>query len=285
MGLPRCQTALLLCLLTTCALASSETGSSSTADDAADTDGPMRSFLLSISMIGVSEIGDKTFLIAALMAMRYQRMLVFSASASALFLMTILSGLVGRTFTSLVPQRYTQFMAGILFLIFGYKLTLEGLAMSRDMGVEEELAEVEEEIAVRDFNKNMGHVESGGAPGNESSKNVFLQNAALKSICNKVMDLVAYVFSPVWVQIFSMVFLGEFGDRSQISTIAMASGSDYWFVIFGAIVGHAICTGLAVIGGKMLASKISMRTVTLGGAFSFFIFAILYIREAFINPN
>ncbi|SCU84867.1 LADA_0D04302g1_1 [Lachancea dasiensis] len=277
MGLLRKST-FILCALASVALAADQEFSG---DEGEVKDGPMRSFLLSISMIGVSEIGDKTFLIAALMAMRYPRMLVFSASAGALFLMTILSGMVGRTFTSLVPQRYTQFVAGILFLVFGYKLTLEGLAMSKDMGVEDELAEVEEELAVKDLNKNMGHVEGGGSATSDASHSVW---KGLNSLYDKVMELASKVFNPISLQIFGMVFLGEFGDRSQISTIAMASGSDYWFVILGAIVGHAICTGVAVVGGKMLASKISMRTVTLGGAFSFFIFAILYVGEAFVNP-
>ncbi|CUS24482.1 LAQU0S16e02696g1_1 [Lachancea quebecensis] len=264
--------------LATASVAAQENEGTDTAPDS-----PTKAFFFSISMIAVSEIGDKTFLIAALMAMRYPRLLVFTASASSLFLMTILSGLVGRTFTSWIPESYTHFLAGILFLVFGYKLTLEGLAMSKDMGVEEELAEVEEEIAVQDLNKNMKDVE-GGEPIRESSKN-YSKNSAVTKFANKVMDLGAYIFTPVWVQIFSMVFLGEFGDRSQISTIAMASGSDYWFVIWGAVVGHAFCTALAVVGGKMLATKISMRTVTLGGALSFFVFAVMYIREAFLSPN
>ncbi|SCU94887.1 LANO_0E08548g1_1 [Lachancea nothofagi CBS 11611] len=281
MGLLR-RTAVPLLFFSALVLATTNEDASDGEDEAHH---PMKSFLLSISMIGVSEIGDKTFLIAALMAMRYTRLLVFSASATALFIMTILSGIVGRTFTSMVPQRYTQFMAGILFLVFGYKLTLEGLAMPKDMGVEEELAEVEEEIAVKDINKNNNQAESGGSQAMDMTKNPLKKYPFLNRFFTKATELSAFIFTPVWIQIFTMVFLGEFGDRSQISTIAMASGSDYWSVIWGAIVGHAICTGIAVVGGKMLASKISMRTVTLGGAFSFFIFAVLYVREAFLNPN
>jgi putative Ca2+/H+ antiporter (TMEM165/GDT1 family) len=56
-----------------------------------------------------------------------------------------------------------------------------------------------------------------------------------------------------------MTFLGEWGDRSQIATIAMAAGQDYWWVTLGAISGHAICTGLAVVGGRALAGKVSLR--------------------------
>lgn len=56
-----------------------------------------------------------------------------------------------------------------------------------------------------------------------------------------------------------MTFLGEWGDRSQIATIAMAAGQDYWWVTGGAIAGHCICTGIAVIGGRALAGKVSLR--------------------------
>lgn len=228
-------------------------------------------------MIGVSEIGDKTFLIAALMAMRHPRWLVLSATSSSLAVMTVLSGLVGHTFVSIISERYTRFLAGMLFLIFGYKLTLEGLEMSKDAGVEDELAEVEEEIAVHDLNTNMQDIETGGVPEEKFSKGI----RDLKSAFKLLGERLSVVLSPIWIQIFSMIFLGEFGDRSQISIIAMASDSDYWYVIIGAVVGHLLCSCIAVVGGRFLATKISMRTVTLGGAFSFFIFAIHYIYGAF----
>ena len=81
----------------------------------------LKSFLMSVSMIGLSEIGDKTFLIAALMAMRHKRLLVFSAAATSLAIMTILSGVVGHSAVAFLSERYTAFFAGILFLVFGYK--------------------------------------------------------------------------------------------------------------------------------------------------------------------
>jgi len=82
-----------------------------------------------------------------------------------------------------------------------------------------------------------------------------------------------------------MTFLGEWGDRSQIATIAMAAGQDYWWVTGGAISGHAVCTGLAVIGGRAIAGRVSMRKVTLGGSCAFFAFGVLYLFESFHNPN
>lgn len=77
-----------------------------------------------------------------------------------------------------------------------------------------------------------------------------------------------------------MTFLGEWGDRSQIATIAMAAGQDYWFTTFGAVAGHGACTGIAVLGGRWVAGKISMRLVMLGGGAMFLVFGIIYAVEA-----
>lgn len=39
----------------------------------------------------------------------------------------------------------------------------------------------------------------------------------------------------------------------------MAAGSDYWWVTGGAVSGHAVCTGIAVIGGRAIAGRVSLR--------------------------
>lgn len=54
--------------------------------------GFIHAFVAAISVILVSEIGDKTFFIAAIMAMRHPRLTVFSGAMTALTLMTVLSG-------------------------------------------------------------------------------------------------------------------------------------------------------------------------------------------------
>jgi putative Ca2+/H+ antiporter (TMEM165/GDT1 family) len=81
-------------------------------------------------------------------------------------------------------------------------------------------------------------------------------------------------FSPVFVQGFTMTFLAEWGDRSQIATIGMAAAKNPYGVTLGGILGHAVCTGLAVVGGKMLATSISERTVAWMGGVLFVLFAL-----------
>jgi len=64
----------------------------------------------------------------------------------------------------------------------------------------------------------------------------------------------------IFVQAFTMTFVAEWGDRSQITTIILAARENLYGVILGGIIGHAICTGLGVIGGRIIAQKISVRT-------------------------
>ncbi|KFY98530.1 hypothetical protein V500_01630 [Pseudogymnoascus sp. VKM F-4518 (FW-2643)] len=262
---------------------------------------PLHSFVLSLTMILVSEIGDKTFLIAALMAMKHDRILVFSAAFSALITMTVLSAVLGHAVPSLLPQRFTNFMAAILFLIFGVKMLREGQAMSPTEGVAAEMQEVEMELEEKELELRQQGRRSSASPyalemglGHNSRKSRSktrlpspprspsssrgsspVPGSALKNAAAGFGNLVSLLLSPAWVQTFVMTFLGEWGDRSQIATIAMAAGQDYWWVTAGAICGHAVCTGVAVIGGRAIAGRVSLRVVTLGGAFAFIIFGIL----------
>jgi putative Ca2+/H+ antiporter (TMEM165/GDT1 family) len=56
-------------------------------------------------MIIISELGDKTFLIAALMAMSHPRLVVFAAAFASLLIMTVLSAALGHA----VPHLSTFF--------------------------------------------------------------------------------------------------------------------------------------------------------------------------------
>lgn len=66
--------------------------------------GFVHGFVESLSVILVSELGDKTFFIAAIMAMTSNKLTVFLAAISALALMTVLSALLGLVVTSLIPR-------------------------------------------------------------------------------------------------------------------------------------------------------------------------------------
>ncbi|ODV92218.1 hypothetical protein CANCADRAFT_21075 [Tortispora caseinolytica NRRL Y-17796] len=258
-------------------------------------------FIMATAMIVTSEIGDKTFLVAALMAMRHPRSTVFGGAIAALIFMTVLSAVVGRTVPTLLSRKYTMLAAGILFVVFGVKMVREGLEMSPEEGIDEELHEVESELENLEIENDQLAAEEGRVDHDkpeltsnsatpEPASNAYrprrssitnFHNSTVQRAFEGFTNLAYLVFSAAWVQTFVMTFLAEWGDRSQIATIAMAAGRDFHQVVYGGIVGHAFCTGLAVIGGKLLATKISLRTVTLGGGFTFLVFAVIYFKDCF----
>src|ERR1700737_2847017 len=179
-----------------------------------------------------------------------------------------------------VPRRYTSILAALLFLVFGAKMLKDGLEMTRGTdSVQDEMKEVEQELQEKDFTSlqspttpqathpiNAEALEAGSGAWKPKRRASALSDRATGGI----MNLLHLLFSPVFVQTFIMTFLGEWGDRSQIATITLAAASgmasgglhvdvDFWYVIVGTVVAHGICTAVAVIGGRLLASKISVR--------------------------
>ncbi len=262
-----------------------------------EAEGTLHGFAQAFSMIIVSEIGDKTFLIAAILAMRHPRHLVFAGALGSLIVMSILSAAMGHILPTLIPKRWTQLAAGVLFLIFGAKLFLEGKGMaSGNEKVLEEMREAEEEInddvAVHDGTGRvlangdvipLEEIEAGGpAAGNDPvrEKPKSPSPSPLKGMFEGTRNLCSFLFGPVFVQGFVLTFLGEWGDRSQIATIMLAAAHvrdthscsppfaepEHWLltqnvyiVAIGTIMGHTCCTALAVIAGRYISTKISAK--------------------------
>ncbi|ORZ27827.1 hypothetical protein BCR41DRAFT_299266 [Lobosporangium transversale] len=236
-------------------------------------------------MIVVSEIGDKTFLIAAIMAMKHPRLLVFSAALSALAIMTVLSAAFGHAVPNLIPRTYTNYLAALLFFCFGIRMFYDGYHMTEE-DAKHELEEVTQELQDKEDLELLQRAEAGSAnaDGNAQDNDVAPpKTRSRKQESSGLINLFQLLFSPVFVQTFVMTFLAEWGDRSQIATIALAAAHNMTWVSIGAVFGHSLCTGVAVIGGRMLASRISVRTVTLAGAVVFELFAIVSLYEAYYD--
>lgn len=86
-------------------------------------------FIATLSVIIVSELGDKTFFIAAIMAMRHPRWTVFIGAMAALALMHVMSAFFGYAIT-VIPRLYTFYLSSFLFAVFGIKMLREGWKMS-----------------------------------------------------------------------------------------------------------------------------------------------------------
>jgi len=275
--------------------------------------GILHGFSESISVILVSEIGDKTFFIAAILAMRNNKLTVFLAALSALFLMTVLSALLGWVVTTFIPREITYYTCTAIMFAFALKMLWEAWRMGEEE-LEETQKEVEQELAeLDDGQPQQGDSERGDADGRsevssgrenagfegpaisteqaaapqkqspKSNEQGWMNNAIDRGCkenswfgkrCLKVFKL--------FVNTFTLTFIAEWGDRSQLATIVLAGINDVVGVILGGCLGHAICTGGAVLAGALIARFISIRKITFLGALVFLGFAIASI---FIDPN
>jgi len=247
--------------------------------------GPASAFVASFSTIVVSELGDKTFFIAAIMAMRYNRIAVLAGALLALFLMTAISTGFGTLVTSLVPAFYTHIITTALFFFFGIKLLYdayndEGAEINHEKSeVELELNELHSKMMEKKSAKNAN---SENTPNPEENNNdpengkLVRNDADIESAPTKGSPLTfgGVTTKLVFWQALTLTFLGEWGDRSQISTIALAANSSAVMVFIGSFLGHCLCTTLAVVGGKYLANKITEKSVNIAGGTLFLVFGI-----------
>ena len=228
-------------------------------------------------MIIVSELGDKTFFIAAIMAMKHNRWTIFFAAFIALFLMTLLSVILGLA-TNLIPKQMVDVVGLILFFAFGIKMCKEGYYMTNEeskVEYEEVQKSLNKQPSTNDFEYNvLGSV--------EDPETGVIRTVSSVPFMVKVKRKCMIIFSLVFIETFSMIFLAEWGDRSQMTTILLAAREDTVGVTLGAIIGHAVCTIIAVIGGRFVAQLISVRTVTLIGGFVFILFGCSSLSLLFI---
>jgi putative Ca2+/H+ antiporter (TMEM165/GDT1 family) len=202
----------------------------------------LTAFTAGLLLITVSELGDKTFFIAAVLATRHSRRLVFIGAITALALMTMLSVLFGQV-AALLPQVYVQWAELLLFLAFGLKLLYDAYQMS-----DQACGEEQEEALV-----------------------AIKQAEAVLPKRRTALAVIA--------KAFGLTFVAEWGDRTQFATIALAAANNPIGVTFGAILGHAICAVIAVMCGRMICQQISERTITALGGGLFLIFAAIGLYE------
>jgi Ca2+/H+ antiporter, TMEM165/GDT1 family len=202
----------------------------------------LTAFTAALLLITISELGDKTFFIAMVLSMRHPRRFVLFGVVVALAAMTILSVGFGQIVTFL-PKSYIHSAEITLFIGFGLKLLIDAWRMPATTNC---AAVNEAKMAVEQSEKTLKRYKTNWA--------VILES-------------------------FILTFMAEWGDRTQIATIALSASNNPFGVTLGAIFGHTICALIAVIGGKLMAGRISERvTVALGGLL-FLIFAAVALAE------
>ena len=92
--------------------------------------------------------------------MTNNKLIIFTGALFALYLMTILSALLGWVVTTFIPREITYYTCTAIMFLFGLKMLWEAWRMKEDE-VQETQKEVEQELAVMDGNTTPGAAERG----------------------------------------------------------------------------------------------------------------------------
>jgi putative Ca2+/H+ antiporter (TMEM165/GDT1 family) len=200
----------------------------------------LEAFTSALLLISSQELGDKTFFITLILAMRHPRRWVLLGSLTALVLMTVISVGAGQLL-SFLPESVTRWAFVVLCFGFGFLLCWQASRMTPSQA-QQPLAEACEEVQVFESH----HKES-------QQHWPWL----------------------VMLEAFSLTFVAEWGDRTQFATMALALQQNPGGVILGGIVGHLICALIAVLGGRWAAGRISERLLTWIGGLLFIVFGTI----------
>lgn len=208
-------------------------------------------FTAAFSLVFVSEIGDKTFFLAALLAAQKSRILVLVGSMAALSMMTVISVGIGYCLQQLpgylnssIPV--TEYLSIALIFLFGMQSLRDAMASgAKDSNMlEEELEDAKETL--------------------QSSEDVQSSN--------------------VWkvvLSTFLIIFAAEWGDRSMFATVALVASQNPIGVAVGGITGHLAATLIAIVGGAVVSKYLSERVIKFVGGSMFMLIGIASLVGVF----
>ena len=208
-------------------------------------DPAVAAFGASFSAITLAELGDKTFFMALILATRHRGRDVFIGAFAALTAVTLLSLALGYGLRELLPPAVVPWLAALLFLAFGLKLLID----AQRMGAHQ--AEAEQEEAA--------------------------QTVAKAERRHRIRS----TWAVIW-EAFVLVFLAELGDRTQFTTIFLATAPEFTLagLLVGTLLGHALVTWLAVGAGRWIGDRISEQLLYRLSGLLFLVFGVVAFRQA-----
>ena len=94
---------------------------------------------------------------------------------------------------------------------------------------------------------------------------------------------------PLLLKSFALVFVAEMGDKTQLSTLALASSAEagakhpQLAVFLGSALALVCTSAVAALCGAWISRHVSLRYVKIAAALLFFVFGAVYLREGILE--
>eukprot|EP00929_Paragymnodinium_shiwhaense_P109242 TRINITY_DN75615_c0_g1_i1.p2 TRINITY_DN75615_c0_g1~~TRINITY_DN75615_c0_g1_i1.p2 ORF type:complete len:296 (+),score=54.64 TRINITY_DN75615_c0_g1_i1:98-889(+) len=214
-------------------------------------------FFVSLTMVGVAEVFDKTWFVALVMALRHDRNTVFWGCFAGLALHVPIAAVFGYSLTKAFSPQSLDMMAACLYGVMAVLYTWDWYTTEKGADIfAAGREEANEAIA--------------GQPADGERQPLSPAKAKAWSMRNSV-----------FFQCFMAVFIAEWGDRTQIAMVGLHASQPLYPVMAGSLVAFFFLTISAIIVAFFLAEKeLSERTVKAVVAMSFVAFTIWSLHDA-----
>ena len=206
------------------------------------------SVVQSFLVIFLSEIADRTFILVLIYSLKMHWIPLIITSLLSMYFMNILAIVVGYTVILLVPRSVLDWIGFACFLGFGIYSLYEGLEMD-NKSVKEEY---EEEMTRDNRGDDYALINDEGRHEDPNKKSIWL-------LC---------------AELFGFLWLIEFGDKSEISTVTITAIYNVYGVLVGTMLAYLGAIGIAAFIGVYVGQFLTEKMMTIIGGILFIGFAI-----------
>eukprot|EP01057_Protomagalhaensia_wolfi_P001944 Protomagalhaensia_wolfi_Nauph_80__1943@NODE_2220_length_1163_cov_72_064947_g1733_i0_p1_GENE_NODE_2220_length_1163_cov_72_064947_g1733_i0NODE_2220_length_1163_cov_72_064947_g1733_i0_p1_ORF_typecomplete_len315_score40_71UPF0016/PF01169_19/7_8e16UPF0016/PF01169_19/1_9e21Mntp/PF02659_15/0_00987TM_GPCR_Srb/PF02175_16/0_0557TM_GPCR_Srb/PF02175_16/4_5e03OFeT_1/PF16955_5/2_3e02OFeT_1/PF16955_5/1_4OFeT_1/PF16955_5/9_3PAP2/PF01569_21/0_42PAP2/PF01569_21/5_9e02_NODE_2220_length_1163_cov_72_064947_g1733_i01 len=241
------------------------------------------STLAAFSLTLVTELGDRTFFVAAMLATQYSKWRVWLGASLALWVQTVGCVLVGSFFhrwqfkAAWMTWPLDDYLAGIMLTVFGVLHIQEGLAANLEDTENASNLDISPDSALLERKQTFSSEQK--RRGSSASWKQELAKQTIET-SNMPTHERSIIFKAFW-----LVMAAELGDRSMFSTIALAAAQNPWGVALGAITGHALVTFVAVTSAALLGQFLNERVTNIVGGLLFAALGLLSITEGLVRQG
>lgn len=248
---------------------------------AQDDPGFQKAFFKSFTVVAIAELFDKTWFVAFMMALRYDKSIVTIGCFSALAIHAFLAAIVGEGLSRYFHVSSLCFATAFIYALIAGFYACEVMHAKDDDIMEVGTREVEEEV------ERLLPEQARGSSGSSSSNPQAEENPqAGYGQCEHPSSAGSQPAArpnpfTILLQIFGGVFIAECGDRTQIAIVSVSTSHQFAPVVMGALLAFLLLTISAVVAGSVVQGKlrVSERSAKFVAAISFAVFACLALRD------
>lgn len=217
-------------------------------------------FFLSLGMVGMAEMFDKTWFVALVMAMRHEKHTVFWGCFAGLGVHVLIAAAFGYSIARMFMPSTLQFLAASLYGVFAVLYTYDWYTTESNTDL---MAAGKDEI----FEEL------------DQEKNLLVATKEGK-VASVLKNMSWLEIRRVFAQCFMAVFIAEWGDRTQMAMIGIHASKPLVPVMAGSLLAFGLLTLSAVMVGVYLGDRtLSESMVKAVCAASFAVFFVIAIHD------